>query len=195
MSDILKVVILGDSMTGKMTLITRWAEERILQNPNPTLGAAFKSMIVPYDNENYTLHFWDTAGQEVYRSTMPLYCRSTSSAIVVFDITSRKSFESLACWIDLLKDTAGDDVPFIIVGNKCDLEQSDRDVSYEEAFEFAKKYETINYETSAITGKNVEEMFIHISHLAIKRKITVSESETKVIDLKPAKASNEKKCC
>jgi Ras-related protein Rab-6A len=66
---------------------------------------------------------WDTAGQERFRALIPNYIRDTAVAVIVYDITSRPSFESLQKWIDDVKNQRGEGCIMAILGNKCDLEE------------------------------------------------------------------------
>lgn len=67
------------------------------------------------------LNLWDTAGQERFKSLIPSYIKDSAVAIVVFDITSRQSFQSVDKWIEDAKNLRDDDVLLILAGNKADL--------------------------------------------------------------------------
>mmetsp|Transcript_6927 Transcript_6927/g.6098 ORF Transcript_6927/g.6098 Transcript_6927/m.6098 type:complete len:89 (-) Transcript_6927:290-556(-) len=67
------------------------------------------------------LNLWDTAGQERFKSLIPSYIKDSAVAIVVFDITSKQSFNSVDKWIEDAKNLRDDDVLLILAGNKSDL--------------------------------------------------------------------------
>ena len=69
------------------------------------------------------MQIWDTAGQERFRTIVNSYYRGAHGVIVVYDITSRISFESLDYWMEQIKQNATENVPILIIGNKCDLEE------------------------------------------------------------------------
>mmetsp|Transcript_33670 Transcript_33670/g.86318 ORF Transcript_33670/g.86318 Transcript_33670/m.86318 type:complete len:142 (-) Transcript_33670:1944-2369(-) len=73
------------------------------------------------EDRTVRLQLWDTAGQERFRSLIPSYIRDSSIAVVVYDITSRSSFDSTSRWIDEIRTERGNDVVIALVGNKNDL--------------------------------------------------------------------------
>ena len=77
------------------------------------------------------LNLWDTAGQERFKSLIPSYIKDSAVAIVVYDICSKKSFESVDKWIEDAKSLRDEDVLLILVGNKSDMNDR-RQVSQEE---------------------------------------------------------------
>lgn len=160
-----KIVLLGDAGTGKTALLAQWADGAICNTQAPTIGAAYK--MVPFqsnDGEIYNLHIWDTAGQETYRSTSPIYCRDSKAAMIVFDLTSPSSFNNIGVWIEILQNEG--DIPFVIVGNKNDLVRQ-RKVAKDEAHAAATKLGVEYFETSATTGDMVREAFLEVAKLAI----------------------------
>jgi small GTP-binding protein len=190
----IKAVMIGDSNAGKTTLLARWLDDAIDLHQASTIGAAFRRVTIEYEGSQYDLNLWDTAGQEVYRATSPIYCRNARSALVVFDITSRNSFTHLKDWIAILNDVDG--VSFMIVGNKTDLSAT-RQVSTEEAAQFAKSLGVYYIETSALTSSNVDEAFHHLQELAVT---SAAKAETSVVphltNISPAPPSHEnEECC
>ena len=90
---------------------------------------------------NITLRIWDTAGTEIFRSLTKSFFRETSLAIICYDITNHKSFETLKYWIDSYREN--EPCSFIILGNKYDLidnnNNNKRQVLYEEVEELIQK--------------------------------------------------------
>lgn len=184
-----KIVLLGDASTGKTALLSRWADGGLSRVQAPTVGAAYRMVMFQHKGTSYNLHIWDTAGQETYRSTSPIYCRDARAAMLVFDLTNHESFENLGVWKEMLSNES--DAAFIIVGNKSDL-VDERAVDVGEARSYAKALGVHYIETSALTGDMVDEAFTDVATLAVSNadvdevthKINVGENP-----------SEKGKCC
>ena len=105
---------------------------------------------------------WDTAGQEKFRTITNSYYRGANGIIVVYDVTSTQTFEHLQMWIDEIKASVPSTVPVLLLGNKADLEAS-REVTLEQAREFADGLGIKLFETSAKQSVNVDEAFLEIA--------------------------------
>ena len=77
-------------------------------------------------------HIWDTAGSERYRSVASSHFRSAVGALLVFDISSSNSFKMLDYWLDKLRQSADPRCQVVLMANKCDLEESQREVRTEQ---------------------------------------------------------------
>lgn len=73
------------------------------------------------EDRTIRLQLWDTAGQERFRTLIPSYIRDSAVTIIVYDVSSRSSFEAVSRWIDDVRNERGEDVIIVIVGNKTDL--------------------------------------------------------------------------
>ena len=103
--------------------------------------------------------FWDSPGSERFRNINSMNVKNTQGLLLTYDITSRESFEDLNQWISQIKDVQDISIfPIVIVGCKFDLEDK-RKVSTEEGQQLAEKYNLTFFETSALTGKGVKEVF------------------------------------
>ena len=94
-----QVVMLGDTFTGKTSLVLRFAEGYYRDSArNPTVGAFFitKKLTVS-SGTTAKIQIWDTAGQEQFKRLAPMYYKNAAAAIVCYDVTSPKSFETLEC--------------------------------------------------------------------------------------------------
>jgi Ras-related protein Rab-6A len=80
------------------------------------------------EDRTLRLQLWDTAGQERFRTLIPSYIRDSAVTIIVYDVSSRSSFEAVSRWIDDVHNERGEDVIIVIVGNKTDL--SDKRYSF-----------------------------------------------------------------
>ena len=156
---LLKYVIVGDAAVGKSNLLLRYTHGEFKEEYQLTIGVEFGSNNIIVDNNIFRIQIWDTAGQENFRSITRSYYKNSACALIVYDITRRQSFENLINWIEDCKNSSPKTVFMVLIGNKCDLEKN-REVSEEEGREFAEKYGMLFFETSAKTGKNVEEVFV-----------------------------------
>ena len=135
-----------------------------------TIGADFSSQKLQIEDQTILLNIWDTAGQERFQSLGTSFFRGTDCCIVVFDITSQKSFDRLNYWISHFIDSADPpdpfNYPFIILGNKSDLVSS-RQVSTQLAQKWCKCRELYYWETSAKDNTNIENVKTQAIQLAL----------------------------
>ncbi|OCF37452.1 rab family protein [Kwoniella heveanensis CBS 569] len=119
---ILKYVLLGDSATGKSSLLIRLTDDRF-DLTEPTLGVEFGSRIlsVGEDGKRVKVQCWDTAGTESFRSITRSYFRGAAGALLVYDVTRRESFDHVTSWLEDLRKHADENVSIILVANKIDL--------------------------------------------------------------------------
>jgi small GTP-binding protein len=152
----LKIVVVGDSGVGKTCLLIRFVRDLFDEESQPTLGVEFLTKIVQTERHRIQLQLWDTAGQELFRSVTRGYYRGSAGALLVFDLTSRDSFDHIAQWLQDIKDVARTDVVTVLLGNKADLTE-ERQITTAEAESFAKEHSMPYFETSAKTGACVTE--------------------------------------
>ena len=153
-----KVVFLGDQSVGKTSIIHRFIYDAFDENYQATIGIDFMSHKMYVEDKIIILNLWDTAGQERFKSLIPSYIKDSAVAIVVFDITSRQSFQSVDKWIEDAKNLRDDDVLLILAGNKADLSDQ-RQVTTQEAQEYATKRNIMYFEVSARQGTNITNCF------------------------------------
>merc|ERR1719343_1764218 len=153
-----KLVFLGEQAVGKTSVITRFMYDTFDNNYQATIGIDFLSKTMYLEDRTVRLQLWDTAGQERFRSLIPSYIRDSSGAIVVYDITDRRSFLNTAKWIEDVRSERGSDVVIVLVGNKTD-DSERRQVSTEEGEEKAKENGVMFWETSAKMGTNIKALF------------------------------------
>ena len=152
-----KIVMVGDYATGKTCMLLRLTQNFFNSEHNQTIGAAFiKHTITLPNGQRKDISLWDTSGDERFRSVMPVYFRGASSAIIVFDVTSRESFESLQYWINLAKESGSPNINIVIAGAKSDLSKN---VSEEEALQFGRDVGYPVIFCSAYSGANIQEVF------------------------------------
>jgi small GTP-binding protein len=124
----------------------------------PTIVSNFHIYTGDVKGTSVELQIWDTAGQEKFRCLGPIYYRNSVGALVVYDCTSRPSFEHLGEWIEEFTETAGRQTAIAVAANKIDL--ADRiDVTWPETMEWARARGYLVGQTSAKTGQGVDVLF------------------------------------
>ncbi|KAH0789410.1 Ras-related protein Rab-22A [Histomonas meleagridis] len=191
MCDNIKVILLGSTSVGKTTLITRWCDGFFEPNRLPTLGAGTRYHTVEIDKESYTLQVWDTAGQDSFRDAIPLYCKRSKAAMVVFDLTSKASFDDIPEWIKLFKSLEPD-APIILVGNKSD---SERVIELEEAISFAEENGCSYFETSALNNIGVSDAFMGLARAAVQPRSQPKIDEVPTVLISRNIKKDESTCC
>lgn len=155
-----KYIIIGDTGVGKSCLLLQFTDKRFQPVHDLTIGVEFGARMVTIDNKQVKLQIWDTAGQESFRSITRSYYRGASSALLVYDITRRETFNHISRWLEEARQHSENKMAIMLIGNKNDLEHR-RVVSTEEGKEFADAHGLIFMETSAKTSFNVELAFIN----------------------------------
>lgn len=116
------------------------------------------------------LQLWDTAGQERFRSLTSNFFGRADGFVLCYDISNRPSFDHVIGWMRDIKTRAPPDCDIVLCGNKSDLE-ADRVVQVEEGRGLAEEYGVQFFETSALTGANVEGMFTALATTIKRRRI------------------------
>ena len=151
-----KIIIVGEHNVGKTNIISRFADDE--SNNKVTIGVDYYDYNLEYKNKIFQLTLWDTAGQEKFRAIIKDYYINCSFAIIVYDITDKKSFESVELWVKDCKTYGNKNIHIVLVGNKTDLE-NERKVSTEEGQNLANEFNMDFFEISAQTGENIENVF------------------------------------
>ena len=202
-----KIILIGNSGVGK-TCITNQAVKHIFSDKyQATIGMEIFSLYVKLNDKIIKLQIWDTCGQEIYRSLITNFYRSSSLAVIVYAIDQKDSFRDLDLWIKELKLNNSPDTKLILVGNKLDLEER-REVSYEEGKKFKDDFGFLDFfETSAKTGENIKDMFIKVAIVLYEEYINFKDVESttsfnsfcptygQLIRKNHTKDQKKKKCC
>ena len=154
-----RLVLVGDTLVGKSSILLRLCEDRFESNYVVTIGVEYKERILTIDGRPIRLQVWDTAGQERFRTITPAYYRRALGALIVFDLTNKKSFENVEDWLKSLSDHGDPTVQKVLVGNKVDLPASKRKVSKEAATQLAQRHNMEYFEVSAKEDICVEKVF------------------------------------
>ena len=154
----LKLIVVGNQGTGKSCILNRFVNETFEENYQATIGLDFQSKNVTIHDQDVRLILYDTAGQEKFRSLIPMYIREAQIILLIYDITNKESFDSMPRWIQQVFDVKNTEAVFVLIGNKIDLE-NDRKVTFEEGKKFAAENNFIFQEVSAKNGNNFEKLF------------------------------------
>ena len=155
---IFKVLLVGNSGSGKSSVLKRFVENEFDNEITTTIGADFAAKIVSSNGIVAKLSIWDTAGQERFRSLSASYYRGCHGVVLVFDVNSKASFTSIKQWLEEIElYTERQYMALLMVGNKIDLKE--REVSTEEAQQFATNEAMLYIETSALTNVNIANSF------------------------------------
>jgi small GTP-binding protein len=164
---VFKIIFIGDEGVGKTSLVARYATSQFKADYLPTLGANVVAKEYSYENRILTLLVWDIAGQEMFSQVRDKYYGGTSMAVLVYDVTSKKTLTNTKNWLADMRSAASANTPLLLVGNKTDL--PNRSVSREDGEKLARELGASFLETSAKTGENVRKLFDVVAKLLIDR--------------------------
>ena len=165
------LVLIGDSGVGKSCLLLRFADDKWTDSYISTIGVDFKIRTIDLDGKTIKLQIWDTAGQERFRTISSTYYRGAHGIIVVYDVTNRASFDNVKRWLTEIDKYAREGVNKLLVGNKCECDDTVRQVPTAEGKSFAESVSLNFLETSAKAGTFVDTAFLMMAH-DIKTKMT-----------------------
>ncbi|XP_055271103.1 GTPase HRas isoform X2 [Moschus berezovskii] len=144
-----KLVVVGAGGVGKSALTIQLIQNHFVDEYDPTIEDSYRKQVV-IDGETCLLDILDTAGQEEYSAMRDQYMRTGEGFLCVFAINHAKSFEDIHQYREQIKRVKdSDDVPMVLVGNKCDL--AARTVEARQAQDLARSYGIPYIETSAKT--------------------------------------------
>eukprot|EP01129_Flabellula_baltica_P012049 TRINITY_DN5384_c0_g1_i2.p1 TRINITY_DN5384_c0_g1~~TRINITY_DN5384_c0_g1_i2.p1 ORF type:complete len:230 (+),score=48.07 TRINITY_DN5384_c0_g1_i2:713-1402(+) len=190
-----KVIVVGNSGSGKTSIIKRYVGLPFETSTPTTAGVDFSTKNVCFGDELIQLQLWDIGGQERYGSMTDLYYKNALGAVIVFDITAVQTYESVPRWQNDITSKLRPfrDIPIILLSNKTDLierEGISPSISSDDLNQMVDRRQlSAWFPVSAKTGSGVEDAFGHLVQ-GIKRMLKENPVETdeKIIrDLKPSK--------
>ena len=219
MTDPYKVVLIGESGVGKTCIIAQYIHNKFDPNVISSLTCQFiRKNIELSEGKSVLMDIWDTAGQEKHRALARIYYKKAKAAVLVYDITSKKSFEEIKnYWSGQVKEVCEKDTILALVANKYDLYE-EKQVSNEEGEEFAKSINAIFVSTSAKNDSGIKVLFESIATKILepdfdfyaneqkkkdeyKKKKKKEEAEKnkandkKIVKLNTQKEKKKKDCC
>ena len=167
----IKILTLGESTVGKTSIVTKVCDDTFTGQQMATTGIDSRQFTIKY-NEDTVVHIslWDTAGQERFNNITKQYFNKVDGILLVYDITSRTSFNKIHNWVNEINNViTPNELGIVLLGNKNDLELQ-REVQKDEGSVLGKELNMPFFETSAKTGKNLKESIALLSQIAIKKR-------------------------
>jgi small GTP-binding protein len=168
---IYKVIVIGDPAVGKTSLLTKFAKNQFEEKYLPTVGVNIVKETIELKDTNATisLMFWDVAGQPQFYMLHRPYFNGADGMILVFDITRSSTFSNINNWYNSAVKYGLSGIPRILIGNKVDL-KDERKIILPMAEHLSEKLNAPYFETSALTGETVKEVFQKIAELVFNFK-------------------------
>ena len=196
-----KITLIGESSVGKTSFIKQYISETFLQEEKSTIGGEREYKIIEVNGEKIRLCFWDTAGQEKFRSLSRIFINKSNIVIFVYDITNKNSFEQIkSYWYPTTIEVLGkENVVYGIAANKSDLYQNE-EVKFDDAQLFAKEINAIIEETTAINHKQIDQLINELIAEFLKKKSVENNQPNNTSKLQKEKKDDKKKekgkaCC
>ena len=192
--DNVKVVLLGEPGVGKTCIINRFSYDKYNDRTVSSISAQFitKTIDIKSVNKSIRYEIWDTAGQEKFHSLAKIFYKDAKVICLVYDITLKESFEKMkSYWYEQEVLLNADEQPiFVVVGNKFDLYEK-KQISDEEALDFAKSIRAIFQYTSAKNSSGINELFNNIGNKYFNPDFNLLEEENKERELYEKKKENK----
>lgn len=188
-----KFIVIGNSGVGKSCLLMQFLKGEFRDAHHMTIGVEFASKEIRINGQLIRVQIWDTAGTENFRSITRAYYKGVTAAMIVYDVTSRDSFNNVSFWVNELHENADSNVVKIIIGNKTDLE---REVSTGEGRALANKAKCLFIETSAYSGNDVNTAFESLARAALEEgSVAGLRACAASQNLKSSQKKGSKTCC
>ena len=200
-----KLIVIGDELVGKTSILNRFKNNQFNAIYEPTVGLEFQSIPILIDDEGVNLLLYDVSGHQKFRSLIPLYASDVNIILLIYDISKIESFNNIDKWFSFLNNINKNEVIFALVGNKSDLDYN-RKVKIEDAEKYAKEHNFIFQEVSAMNGDGIQELFMNKlldqirTQLIQKGKNILEDEEEKLkVNIKndenKTNSKKKKKCC
>ena len=191
----IKVILVGESGTGKTSLINATMGLPFKESLESTTANSFSSKKITVGSKQYILNLWDTIGQEKFRSLTKIFIKDSKIVLLVYDITRLNSFKELDFWYKMIRDILGDDIIVGVCGNKQDLFAREQ-VKEEEGRKYAEERNISFKLTSAKNpfsfNKFLDELVRQYTEKFGGEK---NKEDKEKINLSGDKKNDKKKCC
>ena len=191
----IKVILVGESGTGKTSLINATMGLPFKESLESTTANSFSSKKITVGSKQYILNLWDTIGQEKFRSLTKIFIKDSKIVLLVYDITRLNSFKELDFWYKMIRDILGDDIIVGVCGNKQDLFAREQ-VKEEEGRKYAEERNISFKLTSAKNPLNFNKFLDElVKQYTEKFGGEKNKEEKEKINLSGDKKNDKKKCC
>ena len=162
-SYLFKVSLIGDSSTGKTSILLRFIDDYFTEDTKSTIGVDFKLVSLELEPKIYAkMQIWDTCGSERFKSLTSSFIKTCVAFILVFDLTRKSTFQNIDHWIKIIKENTSPKF-LILIGNKSDLKE-ERAIDKEIILNYCEK-NLFNYmEISAKNNLNIEKLFKEVAY-------------------------------
>ena len=188
----IKVILIGESGTGKTSLINATMGLKFKESVESTTTNSFSSKTITINNKEYVLNLWDTIGQEKFRSLTKIFIKDSKIVILVYDITRKASFNELNFWLKMIQDILGDEPILGICGNKSDLFVKEQ-VKEEEVKKYSEEKNIPFKLTSAKNPMSFNKFLEDLVKKYLEKRGAGSGGTKDKIDLNNKKRNNDKK--
>ncbi|MBD3188107.1 GTP-binding protein [Candidatus Bathyarchaeota archaeon] len=163
-----KVIVVGDPGVGKTSIVLRYTNNAFKKTYVATMGVSLSEKLVQVEDKTFEYIIWDIAGQSKFERMRKHFYMGANMKILVFDITSKESFKNMKDWNADIGRFIKEPIPGVILANKHDKESS-ATVTRDEVEQLAAKLGMKCFYTSALSGKNIKEVFEYIGTLSLDR--------------------------
>ena len=204
----LKIIIVGDSGTGKTSFVNRYIHNKFAETYSPTIASQFSYKIIKIDDVIYRLQFWDTACQDRNPETTGIFCKDTKGIILCCEVNKKIKRENTVKWKESISQNIDiSEIPIIVIENKCDLLGNNED-DYNKNIDSLKSFAEENninkcFRTCAINGFGIEDSINFLIREIVGNNQTNRNERSDSIVLKkdlhqdsvPIRGNKNKKCC
>lgn len=156
----IKVISMGDQAVGKSCLIKRFCEDKFVQKYIPTIGVDYGVKPLRLGEYELRVNFWDLAGPAEYCEVRNEFYKDAQGCLLVYDVTSRASFENLPAWLDEAREHKADNMVIFVAATKAD--NPTRKVSEKEGRDWATSQGFQFFEVSSCSGQAVRPLFLSL---------------------------------
>lgn len=185
----IKCILIGDSRVGKTSIFQRFINNTFDNQVPITIGVDFSAKLINLNNKIFKIQIWDTAGNERFNSIIKSYYRNAAICIIVFDLNNKRSFENaINKWYNEFLEKNTWHYKIVLIGNKSDENMYNREVNNSEIEKWINKKKILYFETSALKGDNINELFENITFDLDKiesekiEKVTIVEKKKNIFN-------------
>lgn len=185
-----KIVVLGAGGVGKSSVTVQFVQGVYVESYDPTIEDSYRKQI-EVDGRACDLEILDTAGVAQFTAMRELYIKSGKGFLLVYSVTDENSLkELLALREQVLRIKDADNVPMVLIGNKCDLDD-ERVLSIDDGIKVSQQWGLVPfYETSAMYKTNVDEAFVDVVRQIMRKEAQISAEKKQAKEIQKQQAAD-----